>query len=99
MADPGYLVRGRGNPDALASASHGAGRQLGRKAAGRTLVKKDVQAYLKREGVTLIGGGIDEAPQAYKRIGDVLARQSDLVDVIAEFRPRVVRMDTGSEDV
>lgn len=99
MADPGYLVRGRGHAEALASASHGAGRQLGRKAATNSLNKKEVQAYLKQNGVTLIGGGIDEAPQAYKRIQDVIARQSDLVDVVAEFRPRVVRMDTGSEDV
>lgn len=99
MADPGFVVRGRGNPGALASASHGAGRQLGRKAAANTLVKKDVQEYLRERGVTLIGGGIDEAPQAYKRIEDVLARQRDLVDVVARFTPRVVRMDTGSEDV
>lgn len=99
MADPGYVVRGRGNPSALESASHGAGRQLGRKAAINSLAKKDVQAYLKEKGVTLIGGGMDEAPQAYKRIQDVLARQSDLVDVVAQFTPRVVRMDTGSEDV
>lgn len=99
MADPGYLVRGRGNAEALASASHGAGRQLGRKAAERSLAKKDVQKYLQERGVTLIGGGIDEAPQAYKRIEEVIARQSDLVDVLGEFRPRVVRMDTGSEDV
>lgn len=99
MADPGYVVRGRGNAQALDSASHGAGRQLGRKAAANTLAKKDVQAYLKDKGITLIGGGIDEAPQAYKRIQDVMARQNDLVDIVAEFRPRVVRMDTGSEDV
>ncbi|WP_102128192.1 RtcB family protein [Deinococcus planocerae] len=99
MADPGFVVRGKGNPEALASASHGAGRQLGRKAAANTLAKKDVQAYLKGRGVTLIGGGIDEAPQAYKRIEHVIARQSDLVDVVATFTPRVVRMDTGSEDV
>ena len=99
MADPGYLVRGRGNVGALQSASHGAGRQLGRKAAERTLAKKDVQAYLKDRGITLIGGGIDEAPQAYKRIEDVIARQRDLVDIVGEFRPRVVRMDTGHEDV
>lgn len=99
MADPGYVVRGRGNAQALDSASHGAGRQLGRKAAANTLAKKDVQAYLKDKGITLIGGGIDEAPQAYKRIQDVMARQDDLVDIVAEFRPRVVRMDTGSEDV
>ncbi len=99
MADPGYVVRGRGNAQALDSASHGAGRQLGRKAAANTLAKKDVQAYLKDKGITLIGGGIDEAPQAYKRIQDVMARQDDLIDIVAEFRPRVVRMDTGSEDV
>ncbi len=99
MADPGYVVRGLGHPGALASASHGAGRQLGRKAAANTLAKKDVQAYLTTRGVTLIGGGIDEAPQAYKRIQDVIARQDDLVDVIASFQPRVVRMDTGSEDI
>ncbi|AWT36704.1 RNA-splicing ligase RtcB [Deinococcus arenae] len=99
MADPGYVVRGLGHPGALASASHGAGRQLGRKAAIGTLNKKDVQAYLTTRGVTLIGGGIDEAPQAYKRIQDVIARQDDLVDVIASFQPRVVRMDTGSEDI
>ena len=99
MADPGFVVRGRGQPAALQSASHGAGRRLGRKAAASTLVKKDVQAYLKARGVSLLGGGIDEAPQAYKRIEDVLARQGDLVEVIGQFTPWVVRMDTGSEDV
>ncbi|MDV6374300.1 RtcB family protein [Deinococcus arenicola] len=99
MADPGFVVRGRGHADALESASHGAGRQLGRKAAASKLVKKEVAAYLKERGVTLMGGGIDEAPQAYKRIEDVIAHQSDLVDVVAQFMPRVVRMDSGSEDI
>lgn len=99
MADPGFVVRGLGHEGALHSASHGAGRQLGRKAAANTLNRKDVAAYLGQRGVTLLGGGIDEAPQAYKRIEDVIDRQRELVDVIAEFRPRVVRMDTGSEDV
>ncbi|MFC4426522.1 RtcB family protein [Deinococcus navajonensis] len=99
MADPGFVVRGRGVEAALNSASHGAGRQLGRKAAANTLAKKDVQSYLQGRGITLIGGGIDEAPQAYKRIEDVIARQNDLVDIVAQFQPRVVRMDTGSEDI
>ncbi|WP_428194418.1 RtcB family protein [Deinococcus saxicola] len=99
MADPGFVVRGRGQADALASASHGAGRQLGRKAAASKLVRKEVAAYLKERGVTLMGGGIDEAPQAYKRIEDVIARQTDLVDVVAQFTPKVVRMDSGSEDI
>ncbi len=99
MADPGYIVRGLGKPEALASASHGAGRQLGRKAAINSLSKKEVQKYLTDKGITLIGGGIDEAPQAYKRIGDVIAEQTDLVKVIGQFMPRVVRMDTGGEDI
>ncbi|WP_293909916.1 RtcB family protein [Deinococcus sp.] len=99
MADPGYVVRGRGLPASLESASHGAGRQLGRKAAIAALAKKDVQAYLDKRGITLIGGGIDEAPQAYKRIEDVIAAQRELVDVLATFQPRTVRMDSGSEDI
>jgi len=99
MADPGYLVRGKGHAPALGSASHGAGRQLGRKAAQAALSKSAVSAYLKERGVTLLGGGIDEAPQAYKRIETVIAAQGELVEVLGEFRPRVVRMDSGSEDI
>ncbi|GAA4019075.1 RtcB family protein [Deinococcus rubellus] len=99
MADPGYLVRGKGYAPALGSASHGAGRQLGRKAAQAALSKSVVSAYLRDRGVTLIGGGVDEAPQAYKRIEAVIAAQSELVEVLGEFRPRVVRMDSGSEDI
>ena len=99
MADPAYLVRGKGEHDALESASHGAGRQLGRKAAERAIAKKDVQAYLEARGVTLIGGGIDEAPQAYKRVEQVIAAQTELVEVLGQFQPKVVRMDSGSEDI
>jgi tRNA-splicing ligase RtcB len=40
MANPGFVVRGLGNEDALASASHGAGRPMGRKAAANTLVSR-----------------------------------------------------------
>ena len=99
MADPAYLIRGKGDSAALESASHGAGRQLGRKAAERAIAKKDVQAYLNERGVTLIGGGIDEAPQAYKRVEQVIAAQTDLVEVLGQFQPKVVRMDSGSEDI
>ena len=50
-------------------------------------------------GITLIGGGIDEAPLAYKPIDEVMAAQTDLVDIVGKFTPRTVRMDTGSDDV
>lgn len=99
MADLGFVVRGKGNPDALESASHGAGRQMGRKQAERELDRDAIARLLEKRGVTLLGGGIDEAPQAYKRIEDVMARQADLVDVVARFTPRVVRMDAGKADL
>ena len=48
--------------------------------------------YLRERGITLIGGDLDESPQAYKPIEDVIAAQSDLVDVVGEFKPVIVRM-------
>ncbi len=99
MADPAYLVRGKGQPESLESASHGAGRQMGRKAAERAIARADWKAYLSERRVTLLGGGIDEAPQAYKRVEEVIAAQSDLVEVLGQFQPQVVRMDAGSEDI
>jgi tRNA-splicing ligase RtcB len=54
--------------------------------------KADRDRYLRERGVTLLGGGIDESPQAYKRIEDVIAAQSDLVGIIARFMPSIVRM-------
>ena len=47
---------------------------------------------LKAHKVSLLGGGLDEAPRAYKDIHKVMANQLDLVDVIGEFYPRIVRM-------
>jgi len=92
MADPSYLTRGRGVGEALNSASHGAGRRLGRRAAIEQIAKADRDRYLAERGVTLLGGGIDEAPQAYKSIDTVMAAQADLVSTIGRFTPRIVRM-------
>jgi tRNA-splicing ligase RtcB (3'-phosphate/5'-hydroxy nucleic acid ligase) len=92
MADPGYVVRGAGNPESINSAAHGAGRRLGRKEAKRSLTKTERDRYLKERGVTLIGGGLDESPQAYKPINEVMAAQEDLVKIVGRFTPRIVRM-------
>jgi tRNA-splicing ligase RtcB (3'-phosphate/5'-hydroxy nucleic acid ligase) len=92
MADRGYVVRGKGNIASLNSASHGGGRQMSRTQAKKTIPPEEQQAYLSARGVTLIGGGLDEAPQAYKRIEDVMGAQSDLVDIVGMFQPRLVRM-------
>ena len=47
---------------------------------------------LRQRGVTLLGGGMDESPQAYKDIEAIIAVQDDLVEVIGKFTPRIVRM-------
>ena len=49
--------------------------------------------------MTLLGGGMDEAPQAYKRIEDVIAAQDDLVEILGAFRPRIVRMADEPDDI
>jgi len=92
MGDAGYLVRGRGVDESLKSASHGAGRLMSRKAALNSIPKSTRDAYLKERGVTLLGGGMDESPQAYKPIDTIIAAQHDLVDVLGKFTPRIVRM-------
>jgi tRNA-splicing ligase RtcB len=66
---------------------------MSRTAATKSITKTMRDAYLREKGVTLLGGGLDEAPQAYKNINEVMAAQSDLVDIVARFRPRVVMMD------
>lgn len=93
MTLPGFLVRGKGNDDSMNSASHGAGRLLSRKKAIITLSKKDMKKELDKYGVSLIGGGLDEAPMAYKDIHQVMKYQKDLVEIIASFQPQIVRMD------
>lgn len=98
MADPGFIVRGKGKLDSLRSAAHGAGRQLSRTKAKASITKTALDRYLKERNVTLLGAGLDEAPQAYKPIEQVIAVQSDLVEIIGRFQPMLVRMDgSGSK--
>lgn len=99
MTAPGFLVRGKGEPTAIQSASHGAGRQMSRTQAKKEITTSDFKSILKDHNVTLIGAGLDEAPMAYKNIEDVMAAQQDLVDVVAKFIPKMVRMaDDGSRE-
>lgn len=97
MAAPGYIVRGRGSDASLHSAAHGAGRRMSRTEAKRTFNWKDVQQYLRDRKVTLISAGLDEVPMAYKDIDEVMHAQRDLVDVVARFEPRLVKMAPAGE--
>jgi len=92
MATPGFLVRGKGAPEALNSASHGAGRTMSRTAAKQRIDPKAVANMLRENGVELIGAGLDEAPMAYKNIHQVMEAQRDLVETVGIFHPKIVRM-------
>lgn len=99
MTAPGFLVRGKGEASAINSASHGAGRQMSRTQAVKNITKADMSAVLKEHGVTLVGAGRDEAPMAYKDITVVMEAQKELIDVVAKFTPKLVRMaDDGSHE-
>ena len=92
MCSPAFIVRGKGCEEALCSCSHGAGRIMSRAAAFRQLKRADMDALLKENGVELLSAGLDEAPMVYKDIHAVMAAQRDLVDILATFRPRLVKM-------
>ncbi len=97
MASPGFVVSGKGNAESLNSASHGAGRAMSRKAANEKFNWKDVNRFLRERGVTLISAGLDEVPMAYKNIREVMEAQKDLVTVLGQFDPRLVKMAPSGE--
>lgn len=92
MTAPGFVVKGKGKGESINSASHGAGRLMSRSAAKSSVTNKMVRQALEKAGVELIGGGLDEAPMAYKDIHSVMAGQDELVEIIGEFNPKIVRM-------
>jgi len=101
MATPGFVVRGRGNAASLESASHGAGRCMSRTAARSKYKWKAVRNDLIEKGIHVLSAGADEAPGVYKDIHQVMAAQADLVEVIARFDPKIVKMcddDSRAED-
>jgi len=93
MANDGYIVRGKGQVESLLSASHGAGRKMSRSKARQSYTNSQLKKVLSQKGVTLIGGGVDEAPVAYKDLEQVMMSQEQLVDVVGKFTPKIVRMD------
>lgn len=87
MRDGSFIVRGKGNPEALWSSSHGAGRVLGRKQAKNTL---DVQQFAETmNGVIakVSKDTLDESPFAYKSIFEVMRQQENMVETVARVRP------------
>jgi tRNA-splicing ligase RtcB (3'-phosphate/5'-hydroxy nucleic acid ligase) len=97
MGTPGYIVRGKGVASSLNSAAHGAGRRMSRTKAKATFTWESAQKFLRERGVTLLSAGLDEVPMAYKDIDEVMAAQSDLVEPLARFEPRLVKMAPSGE--
>ena len=92
MGSPAFVVSGKGHPESFASASHGAGRRMSRTEAKRHFTWSAVQKDLLARGIHVLSAGSDEVPGVYKDIHEVMAQQQDLVNVLARFDPRVVKM-------
>ncbi|MFM9910496.1 MAG: RtcB family protein, partial [Chitinophagaceae bacterium] len=93
MTADGFIVKGKGEMASINSASHGAGRKMSRTKAMASVTDKQFKDELKKFGVTLLGGGLDESPFAYKDINEVMQSQKGLVDVVGTFTPKIVKMD------
>ena len=97
MASPGFIVRGRGMAESLASASHGAGRRMSRTQARERFRWAHLKDLLEARRVTVLSAGLDEVPLAYKEIEHVMAAQADLVETLGRFEPRLVKMAPDGE--
>jgi tRNA-splicing ligase RtcB len=93
MTAPGFIVKGKGENTSINSASHGAGRKMSRTSALNNITAKQLKEELEKQGVKLIGGGLDEAPFAYKDIHTVMNAQRHLVETVGLFYPKIVKMD------
>jgi len=79
------------------SASHGAGRVMSRTKAMQSFTWSAVKKLLAEHDVTLHSAGLDEVPGVYKNIAQVMAPQTDLVEVLGRFDPKLVKMRPGGE--
>jgi tRNA-splicing ligase RtcB len=82
MGARSYIVRGRGNPESFHSCAHGAGRRMSRNAAQKKFSVDDLESQTQGVICRKDKGVLDEIPGAYKNIDEVMANQSDLVEVV-----------------
>jgi len=76
MGTGSYVVSGLGNTDGFCSASHGAGRKMSRGAAKKNISLEEFRASVAGVECRTDAGVLDEAPAAYKDLGEVIAAQS-----------------------
>lgn len=113
MGDNAVILRGvdtEASAAALYSTIHGAGRVMSRMEARGKVNRKTGEVvraprvdrgewltWLSEKGVTLIGGDLDEAPQAYRRLPDVLAAHDGTIEIVETLRPFGVIMAGENE--
>lgn len=86
MGASSYIVRGKGNPESFESCSHGAGRSMSRSEARRRFTVEDHRKATADVECRKDDGVIDETPMAYKPIDQVMAAQTDLVEIVYRLR-------------
>jgi tRNA-splicing ligase RtcB len=87
MGTHSFIVTGRGNPEALSSAPHGAGRTMSRGQARKRITLEEMQAAMTGIECNVHKGVLDEAPGAYKDISVVMNDAADLVDIKHTLKP------------
>ncbi len=92
MGTKSYITKGKGNPLSFKSSSHGAGRVMSRHKAMKTLTIQEVEEAMK--GVVHLPfkskRQLDEAPQAYKDIDEVIKQEEDLINIEYILKPMAV---------
>ncbi len=86
MGARSYIVMGKGNPESFCSCSHGAGRKMSRSEAKRRFTVDDLKKATEGVECRKDADVIDEIPQAYKDIDEVMANQADLVEPVITLR-------------
>lgn len=86
MGTGSFIVRGLGNAESYWSASHGAGRRLSRNQAKKQFTVQDLAEQTAGVECRKDAGVLDEIPGAYKDLNEVIAAQTDLVEVVARLR-------------
>ena len=97
MASPGYVVRGKGSRGVARLRVARRGRRMSRTEAKKAFTWAQAKKLLRERGVTLLSAGLDEVPMVYKDIDAVMAAQTDLVEPLARFDPRLVKMAPSGE--
>ena len=86
MGARSFIVRGKANPESFCSCSHGAGRKMSRSKAKLLFSQDDLIQQTQGIECRKDSGVIDEIPGAYKDIDQVMANQSDLIEIVHKLK-------------